>query len=71
LFRCYYNFVRPHRALKFGLEIRTPAMQAGLVSKRISLREIFVAMPKRILFVLVFIDITADLSGVSEQKMAA
>ena len=29
LLRCYYNFVRPHRALKFGREVRTPAMQAG------------------------------------------
>jgi hypothetical protein len=27
LLRCYYNFIRPYRALKFGLEIRTPAMQ--------------------------------------------
>jgi len=30
LFRCYYNFIRPHGALTFGREIRTPAMQAGL-----------------------------------------
>ena len=30
LLRCYYNFIRPHRALKFGGEVRTPAMQAGL-----------------------------------------
>src|SRR5262249_25642266 len=28
LFRCYYNFVRPHWALKFGGDMRTPAMQA-------------------------------------------
>jgi transposase-like protein/IS1 family transposase len=27
LLRCYYNFVRPHRALKFGREVKTPAMQ--------------------------------------------
>jgi len=27
---CYYNFVRPQSALKFGEEIRAPAMQAGL-----------------------------------------
>ncbi len=27
--RCHYNFVRPHSALKFGRETRTPAMQAG------------------------------------------
>ena len=38
---CYYNFVRPHSALKFGDEIRTPAMQAGLVKKQFSFREIF------------------------------
>ncbi len=31
LLRCYYNFVRPHRALKFGREVRTPAMQAGII----------------------------------------
>jgi IS1 family transposase len=71
LFRCYYNFIRPHRALKFGSEIRTPAMQAGLVSKRLSFRDVFMAMPERILFVLVFIGITEDLGGVSEQRIAA
>ena len=27
LVRCHYNFVRPHRALRFGRETRTPAMQ--------------------------------------------
>ena len=41
LFRCYYNFVRPHRALKFGPAVRTPAMQAGLTRRRLTLREIF------------------------------
>jgi hypothetical protein len=35
LLRCYYNFVRPHRALKFGGEVRTPAMQAGLTTRRL------------------------------------
>jgi hypothetical protein len=39
--RCPYNFVRPHRALKFGGEMRTPAMQAGLTTRRLTLREIF------------------------------
>ncbi len=43
LLRCHYNFVRPHRALKFGRETRTPAMQAGLVTKRLSFRGIFTA----------------------------
>jgi hypothetical protein len=33
---------RPPRALRFGREIRTPAMQAGLVKRRLTLREIFV-----------------------------
>ena len=36
-----YNFVRPHRALKFGWELRTPAVQAGLTGKRLTLRKIF------------------------------
>jgi hypothetical protein len=39
--RCFYNFVRPHRALKFGQDMRTPAMQAGLTGKRLTLRQIF------------------------------
>ena len=41
LFRCYYNFIRPHWALKFGREVRTPAMQAGLTTRRLTFREIF------------------------------
>ncbi len=43
LLRCHYNFIRPHRALKFGRETRTPAMQAGLVSKLFTWRDIFTA----------------------------
>ena len=41
LLRCHYNFVRPHLALKFGREVRTPAMQAGLTNRSLTLREIF------------------------------
>jgi transposase-like protein/IS1 family transposase len=41
LFRCYYNFIRPHRALKFGTAVRTPAWQAGLTNRALTLREIF------------------------------
>ncbi len=41
LLRCHYNFVRPHRALKFGREVRTPARQAGLTRRALTLREIF------------------------------
>jgi hypothetical protein len=39
--RCGYNFVRPHLALRFGREVRTPAMQAGIFGRRLSWREIF------------------------------
>ena len=46
-------------------------MQAGLVSKRFSFREVFVAVPERILFVIVFIDVTVELSRISEREMAA
>ena len=44
LFKTYYNCVRPHQALKFGKEIRTPAQQAGLVSRRLTLRDIFTSL---------------------------
>ena len=39
LLRCHYNFVRPHGALTFGRETRTPAMQAGLAARRLTFRE--------------------------------
>ena len=43
LLRCYDNFIRPHRALKFGRETRTPAMQAGLVNAPMNGSDIFTA----------------------------
>jgi IS1 family transposase len=43
LLRCHYNFVRRHLGLKFGSVYRTPAMQAGLVTKQLSFRDIFTA----------------------------
>ena len=43
LLRCYYNFIRPHRALKFGRETRTPAMQGGLVNAPMNWSDIFTA----------------------------
>jgi len=57
LLRCHYNFVRPHRALKFGREVRTPAMQAGLTNKSLTLRAIFssrmfLRLPKNVILVL-------------------
>ncbi len=39
--RCYQNFVRRHSSLKFGKVTRTPAMQAGLVKRALTFREIF------------------------------
>ena len=39
--RCHQNFVRRHRALKFGRVTRTPAMQAGLATRALTFREIF------------------------------
>ena len=42
ILRCYDNFVRPHRVLKFGRETRTPAMQTGLVTRQMTFREVFV-----------------------------
>ena len=41
LLRCHYNFVRLHRALKFGREVRTPAMQAGLTKSPLTWRDLF------------------------------
>jgi hypothetical protein len=41
MLHCHYNFMRPHRALKFGGEVRTQAMQAGPTTRRLTLKEIF------------------------------
>jgi hypothetical protein len=57
LLQCYYNFIRPHLSLRFGDELRTPAMQGGLVSKRLSFREIFTS--REIFFLRVFVIIVA------------
>ena len=46
LLRCYYNFVRPHRALKFGREVRTPAMQAANVQGDLLLGDAFLGAAK-------------------------
>ncbi len=52
LLRCYYNFGRRHSSLKFGREVRTPAMQAGLATRCLSFRDIFTA---RVAFALVVV----------------
>lgn len=43
---CHYNFVRPHASLKLGKQKRTPAMQAGIFDRPLTLREIFSWVPK-------------------------
>ena len=52
LLMTYYNFLRPHSALKFGTTLRTPAMQAGLAKKRLSFRDVFTS---QVAFFLLFL----------------
>ena len=68
LLRSYYNFIRPHRGLKFGKETRTPAMQAGLVTRRLSFRQIFTTM---LLFILICLDFDTKQVRVQKSKWAA
>ncbi len=44
--RCHYNFIRRHSSLRFGSTVRTPAMQAGIATKRLSFREVFLSSCK-------------------------
>ena len=46
-------------------------MQARSVSERLSFEEAFVAVPEEIVFGIVFMAVTADLSRVKEQITAA
>ncbi len=55
LLMAYYNFLRPHRALKFGKTLRTPAMQAGLAKKRLSFRDVFTSQVAFFLFFLMLV----------------
>ena len=41
LARFYYNFIRQNSALRFGNEVRTPAMVAGLSKRVLSFRDVF------------------------------
>jgi len=71
LLRCHYNFIRPHSALKFGTEVRTPAMQAGLVSRRLSVREVFMGVVGKFLCVVVKLDLNACRSRIEVAAAAA
>ena len=41
--RTYHQQQTAQAPLKFGREIRTPAMQAGLTTRRLTFRDIFLA----------------------------
>jgi len=71
LFRCYYNFGRPHSSLKFGGEVRTPAMQAGLAKRKLSFRDIFTARVGLVVFVLAGTSRGAYHRGSQVAKVAA
>ena len=72
LLRCYYNFIRPHRALRFGRETRTPAMQAGLVSQRLALRDISTAggLTRRIFVAVVHVSVTVQPTESDEAELS-
>ena len=63
LLRCHDNFVRPHGALQFGREVRTPAMQAGLATRRLTFREIFVGQPPSLIVLVSIGAITCAVPG--------
>ena len=44
LVQWYHNFGRRHAALRFGREVRTPAEQAGLVSRKLTFRDLFAVL---------------------------
>ena len=72
LLRCYDHFIRPHRALRFGRETRTPAMQAGLVSQRLALRDIFTAggLTRRIFVAVVHVSVTVQPTESDEAELS-
>jgi hypothetical protein len=63
LLQCHYNFIRPHRSLRLGKEKRTPAWQAGLVSRQLSFREIFLHRLAMLLLLFVCVHVAVRGSG--------
>ena len=61
----HYNFIRPHLALKFGKEIRTPAMQAGIVSKKLTFRDLFTS--REVLFLCLIIWVLIQREGLIQK----
>ena len=63
LLRCYYNFIRPHGGLKLARETRTPAMQAGLVDRKLTFRDVFTAVATFLLLVVLAIRVRCRRRG--------
>ena len=63
LLRCHYRFIRPHGALRFGRETRTPAMQADLAPRRLTFREVFVCQPPSLLVLVSIGEITGAVAS--------
>ena len=55
--QCYYNFIRPHMALKFGPEVWTPAMMAGIAKRKLTWRDILEGRIIGILLVLLLLNL--------------
>ena len=70
ILRCYYNVLRPHRALKFGLEVRTPTMQAGLTKKWLTFRDVFTSIPKFLRLVKVHCIFIRQATSTAQQDFA-
>jgi IS1 family transposase len=60
LLKCYYNFIRPHRSLRFGSEVRTPAMEAGLVRRKLSFRDVFLGRAIFLFYLFLVILVTRN-----------
>ena len=71
LVRCHYNFIRPHRALRFGRDTPTPAMQAGLVNTHMGWLDIFTApgLSLRLLVAVVHVSVTVKPAQAEAAKL--
>ena len=71
LLRDHYNFIRSHSALRFGRDVWTPAMQAGLFTRKLSFLEIFMGVGGLVLCVVIVIDFRACLDWFERRRLAA
>ena len=69
LLQCHYNFIRPHRSLKLGKERRTPAWQAGLVSRQLTFCEIFLNPLAILLLLFVYVRVAVWVSHESASTL--